>query len=59
MFTITALLFQQFDLELLTQEPEILLSLGAARPTATMVHFRRKQRSGIPAPAETEPALML
>lgn len=42
MTIITALLFQQFDLELATPHPQVHRGLGASRPTATMVRYRRR-----------------
>ena len=42
MTIITALLFQQFDVELVTKHPQIHRGLGASRPTATVVRYRRK-----------------
>ena len=44
MAVITALLFQQFELELLTPEPETVYGMGAAHPDKTRVHFKRKIR---------------
>ncbi|MBP1702938.1 MAG: Cytochrome monooxygenase [Chloroflexi bacterium] len=41
MMTITALLFQQFELELLTPNPGLMFGLGAARPEPTRIHYRR------------------
>lgn len=43
MTIITALLFRQFELELLTQEVEIQRGLGANRPTKTMIRYRRRE----------------
>lgn len=42
MAMITALLFQQFDLELLTLNPGIRRSMGANRPEPTLLRYRRK-----------------
>ncbi len=42
MMTITALLLQQFDLELLTKDPGLNFGLGAVRPERTLVRYRRK-----------------
>jgi sterol 14alpha-demethylase len=39
---ITALLMQQFELELLTPDPKPVYGLGAARPEPTRVLYRRK-----------------
>jgi len=40
---IAVLLFQQFDVELLTPEPGIERGLGANRPQETWIRYRRKQ----------------
>lgn len=53
MALITALLFQQFDLELLTPDPGIRHGLGANRPEPTRLRYRRKAEA--PAPP-VEPA---
>jgi sterol 14-demethylase len=42
MMLITSLLFQQFDLELLTQNPQVSHDMGASRPGKTLVYYRRK-----------------
>ncbi len=42
MTIITALLFGQFDLELVTQHPQVHHGLGASRPTPTVVRYRRR-----------------
>lgn len=42
MMIITALLFQRLELELLTPNPGIESSLGANRPTETMIRYRQK-----------------
>ncbi len=44
MFVITSLLFQQFDVVLLTPEPQVERGLGASRPSKTRIHFQRKVR---------------
>lgn len=44
MMAITALLFQQFDLELVTQNPTTVYDLGASRPSPTIIRYRRKQQ---------------
>lgn len=41
MVIITALLFSQFELELLTPNPGVTYALGAVRPEATRVRYRR------------------
>lgn len=56
MFVITALLFQQFDLELITQDPQIVYGMGAAHPEPTLVRLRRK-RASVPSQAEPEMAV--
>jgi sterol 14-demethylase len=45
MTVITALLFQQFDLELVTKHPQVERGLGASRPSPTRVRYRRKPQS--------------
>src|SRR5437879_13408547 len=42
MMIITALLFQQFDLELITKDPRVDYGLGAARPEKTYIRSKRK-----------------
>lgn len=42
MAIITALLFQQFDLELLTPDTKVVTGVGANRPSATILRYRRK-----------------
>ncbi len=44
MMIITALLFQQFDVELLTKNPGTTHSMGAARPEKTYLRYRRKTK---------------
>ena len=51
MTMIAALLFQQFDLELLTKEPQPTYELGASRPSKTIVRYRRRPNI---APGDTE-----
>jgi sterol 14-demethylase len=41
MMTITALLFSQFALELRTRNPGLTYALGAVRPEAAWVRYRR------------------
>ena len=43
MAIIVGLLFQQFELELLTDEVTTVLDLGAARPSEIIVRYRKKQ----------------
>ena len=43
MTIITALMLRQFDLELVTQNTEILRGLGANRPTPTVIRYRRRE----------------
>ncbi|MGH2479065.1 MAG: cytochrome P450, partial [Ktedonobacteraceae bacterium] len=45
MVMITSLLLQQFDLELVTMDPQIDHSMGASRPQKTIVRYRRKDQS--------------
>lgn len=49
MAMITALLFQQFDLELLTPDPGIRHGLGANRPEPTRLRYRRRAARAAPA----------
>ncbi len=42
MMIIAALLFQQFDLELVTKNPQVDRSMGASRPEKTLLRYRRK-----------------
>jgi sterol 14alpha-demethylase len=42
MTIITALLLQQFDLELLTTDPKVEVGMGASRPERTIISYRRK-----------------
>lgn len=39
---ITARLLQQFDLELVTKNPRVSHGVGAAKPTSTIIRYRRK-----------------
>ncbi len=45
MMMITALLLQQFDLELLTQNPQKTNEMGASRPAKTLIRYQRKSRA--------------
>lgn len=42
MMIITSLLFQQFDLELVTKNPGVTRGMGASRPEKTLISYRRK-----------------
>lgn len=42
---ITTLLLQQFDLELLTQRPEVARGTGANRPTPAIIRYTRKPQT--------------
>ncbi|GAB4194500.1 MAG: cytochrome P450 [Roseiflexaceae bacterium] len=44
MMAITAMLFQQFDLELLTPNPSTVFGKGAMRPSRTLIRYRRRNR---------------
>ena len=44
---ITALLLQQFDLELVTRKPGVLRGTGANKPEPTFVRYRRKALPGV------------
>jgi sterol 14alpha-demethylase len=46
MMIITALLFQQYEVELLTKAPAIRRGMGANRPTETWIHYRTRDRAG-------------
>jgi sterol 14-demethylase len=43
MAVITTLLFQQFDVELVTPDPQVLVGVGANRATEAIIRYRRKQ----------------
>lgn len=45
MMIIVAMLFSQYDIELITQETHIDRGLGANRPTATFIRYQRKIKS--------------
>lgn len=45
MVMITSLLLQQFDLDLVTKNPQINHTMGANRPEKTIVRYRRKAQS--------------
>jgi len=53
MTIITALLFREFDLELLTPDPQVVRGTGANHPAKTLVRYRRKK----PLAATATPAL--
>ena len=42
MMTIAALMFQQLDMELVTADPHALYGVGATRPSATIIRYRRR-----------------
>ncbi|MCB0036606.1 MAG: cytochrome P450 [Anaerolineales bacterium] len=42
MAVIIALMFQQFEVELVTEDPQILTGIGANRATETIIRYRRK-----------------
>jgi sterol 14-demethylase len=44
MAVVTALLFQQFDVELITQDPQVVTGTGANHPSAAIIRYRRKRR---------------
>lgn len=46
MMIIIALLFQQFDVELVTKNPQIVQGLGVCPPEATIIRYARKSRRG-------------
>jgi len=41
---ITALLLRQFELELVTKDPRVSHGVGAAKPSPTVVRYRRRGR---------------
>jgi sterol 14alpha-demethylase len=43
MAVITALLFEQFEVELLTPDPHVVTGMGANRPSETILRYRRKK----------------
>ena len=45
MIVITALMLQQLDMQLITKETSVLRGLGANRPTATTIRYKRKKIS--------------
>ena len=47
MAIITALLLQQFDLELLSQNPKTVLGLGASRPSDVWVRYHRRPMTNV------------
>ncbi|MFZ2489327.1 MAG: cytochrome P450 [Anaerolineae bacterium] len=57
MTLITALLFRQLDLELITSEPRVQRGLGASRPARTIVRYRRKVTTSPAAAPEAAPVL--
>ncbi|GHO62363.1 cytochrome P450 [Ktedonobacter sp. SOSP1-52] len=54
MMIITALLFQQFDLELITKDPRVDYGLGAARPEKTYIRYKRKSTNHASPASTTE-----
>ena len=42
MMVITALLFQQFDLSLVTENPTVYHGMGASKPNSTVIRYKRK-----------------
>lgn len=57
MMIITALLFQQYDLELLTKDPQIRRGVGANRPSETWLRYRARRKADDQEPAE-QPAVV-
>jgi sterol 14-demethylase len=53
---ITALLLQQFELELITRDPGIARGVGANKPMPAIVRYRRKPASATAARAESATA---
>lgn len=54
MMVITSLLFQQFDLELVTKNPGTTYALGASRPEKTIIRYRRKSQPAAHVTSNTE-----
>lgn len=50
MIIITALVFRQLELELVTTNPQVLQGMGANRPTSTLVRYRKKAAAPSPQP---------
>lgn len=46
---ITTLLLQQFDLELVTQNPNVSRGAGANKPASTIIRYRRRAAQALPA----------
>lgn len=57
MSVITALLFQQFELELRTPDPQTDYGAGAARPSSTIIRYRRRPGRAAPNNAVTSTAV--
>jgi sterol 14-demethylase len=53
MMIITSLLFQQFDLELVTKNPQVNYGMGASRPEKTIVRYTRKTNSNTSSSEDT------
>jgi sterol 14-demethylase len=43
MAIITALLFRQYDVEILSGEPKILRGLGSSRPSKTVLRYKKRE----------------
>jgi sterol 14-demethylase len=56
MMIITALLLQQFDLELVTKNPGVTRGMGANRPEKTLIRYRRKPAHALASPSSTNAA---
>ncbi len=57
MAVITALFFRQFERDLVTLDTRVVTGLGANRPSATILRYRRKPQSErAPAPDAILPA---
>jgi sterol 14-demethylase len=44
MMMVIVMLFQQFDLELMTPDPQAVYGMGASQPEPTRIRYRRKRR---------------
>ncbi len=57
MLIITALFFQQFDLELITKDAKVITGLGACRPSPTHIRYKRKSAEQLVGQKKLEEAI--
>ncbi len=57
MATIVALLFQQFELELVTPYPKQISNLGTSHPEETIIRYKRRELSSLLTPKVMEEAI--